>query len=71
MPSIEHKVADAYERALQSGSTETDAIEEAFKLWRSHHPDASEYDARSAIAHIIAERRLHLRKQGKLPGGAV
>jgi hypothetical protein len=64
-----NEIADAYEAAFTSGTADSVAVEQALATWRSHFPDASEYDARRGVALIIAERRIKMRKEGKLPGG--
>lgn len=65
----ENEIADAYEAAITSGTADSVAVEQALATWRSQFPDASDYEARTGVAQIIAKRRMKMRDEGKLPGG--
>lgn len=70
MRSVDQEVTAAYENILRAGGSEHVASEAALQLWRRHHQDVSDYEARSAVARLIAVVRLHMRKESRLPRAA-
>jgi hypothetical protein len=66
---LKDKIASAYEAAIASGVEDSTAVERALATWRMHHPNVSDYDIRTSVAQIIAERRAKMREDGKLRGG--
>jgi hypothetical protein len=66
---IKDQITSAYEAAITSGVDDSIAVERALAAWRMHHPNVGDYDAREAVAQIIAERRTKMRDEGKLRGG--
>ena len=65
--SIEDRVRECYEAAIDTGLGEKAAIDAALVLWRTARPAEAMESARRAVAQIIAQSRVNRRGRSDRP----